>query len=314
MTIAPLARRHTLFALFLLVPTLFALAPLGRLFRLSIDPVNSHLSYIPLIPFVSAGLIYWNRKRIFRDVRTSVVPAIAAFVSGGAIFYIQQIYGSHVTENDHLAALVTAVLAFWLGGFLLSYGVDAFKAGLFPLMFAGLMIPIPDRMLQAFVRLLQHGSSDLVSVLFALTGTPARRVSEVIFALPKVTIEVAEACSGIRSTLVMLLVSLLVAYLCLKSNWTRTTLLIAVIPVSVFKNAVRIVTLTLLAIHYDKGFLTGRLHHEGGALFMIFGLCLMYPVLAVLAKSEKKNPGIQSRTRWEDLEPRPASPTVTIRG
>ena len=44
----------------------------------------------------------------------------------------------------------------------------------------------------------------------------------------------------------------------------------------------------LLAIHFDMGFLNGSLHHEGGVLFMMAGLCLMYPVLALLVRSEEK--------------------------
>ena len=279
-----IARRHALFALFSLALLLFGLVPLSKLLSLA---YNSHLSYVPLIPFISAALIYWNRKRIFVDLRTSAVPAIAAFVIGGAIYYSERTYGSHVAENDYLALMTTAVLALWFGGFLLFYGGAAFRAGLFPLMFMCLMIPIPDRILDGFMRLLQYGSSDLVSVLFTLTGTPATRESDIIFALPKVTIEVGEACSGIRSTLMMLIITLLAAHLCLRSNWRKTALLIAVIPISLFKNAVRIVALTLLAIHYDMGFLTSRLHHDGGMLFIMIGLCLMYPVLVVLVRAEE---------------------------
>ena len=282
-----IAGRHTLFALFSLALLLFALTPLRELLSLSLDWSNSHLSYIPLIPLTSAALICWNRKTIFRDLRTSAVPAMAAFVIGGALYSAGRTYGSHLPENDYLSVMTASVLAFWFGGFLLFYGGAAFRAGLFPVLFLSLMIPIPGRILEGFIRLLQHGSSDLVSVIFTLTGTPAHRETEVIFALPKVRIEVGEACSGIRSTLMMLLTTLVAAHWCLRSNWRKTALIIAVIPVSLFKNAVRIVTLTLLAVHYDMGFLTGSLHHDGGVLFMIGGLCLMYPLLAVLVRSEQ---------------------------
>ena len=284
------ARRHTLFALFWLALILLAQASLRRLLSFSLDWGKTELSYIPLIPLVSAALIYRDRKRIFGDLRTSAVPAMAAFAIGGALYYAERIYGSHLAENDHLALTTAAMLAFWLGGFLLFYGGAAFRAGMFPLMFLALMIPIPERILDGFMRLLQHSSSDLVSVLFTLTGTQAHRESDTIFALPKVTIEVAESCSGIRSTLMMLIITLLAAHLCLRSNWRKISLLIAVIPISLFKNAVRIVTLTLLAVHFDMGFLTGSLHNRGGVLFMIAGLCLMYPVLAVLVRSEDSMP------------------------
>src|SRR5262249_11837673 len=113
--------------------------------------------------------------------------------------------------------------------------------------------------------------------------------SEVVFVLPNLTIQVAEACSGIRSTLGILILTLIASHMFLRSNWRRTALVLAVIPISLVKNAVRIVVLSLLAIRWDMGFITGRLHNEGGVVFMVFGLFLMYPVLALLARSDGKN-------------------------
>jgi exosortase/archaeosortase family protein len=69
-----------------------------------------------------------------------------------------------------------------------------------------------------------------------------------------------------------------------------------VVPVSLFKNAVRIVTLTLLALHVDMSFLTGSLHQDGGIVFMMIGLAILYPFLVLLMRSEEKNlyRGVQS--------------------
>jgi exosortase len=135
----------------------------------------------------------------------------------------------------------------------------------------------------------------MVAVLFAVTGTPAYREGTV-FMLPDLTIEVARECSGIRSTLGILIVTLLAGQLFLKLSWKKAALLIAVIPISLFKNAVRIWTLSLLAIHWDMSFITGRLHHDGGIVFMMIGLGLMYPLLLLLIRSEEKTSpsGVQS--------------------
>jgi exosortase/archaeosortase family protein len=106
--------------------------------------------------------------------------------------------------------------------------------------------------------------------------------------LPGLTIEVAEECSGIRSTLGIFIVTLLGSHLLLKTRLRQAALLLAVVPISLFKNALRIVTLTLLAIHWDMGFITGKLHGEGGIVFMMIGLVLMYPFLVYLMRSEEK--------------------------
>jgi exosortase len=261
-------RRHTFFALFSL--TLAVLAP------------------IHLIPFISGALIYWNRQQIFRaQSGKSILPAAVLLIVGGLLYYSSRIYGTHLNDNDYVGLVMSALIVSWLGGFLLFYGSAAFKAGAFPLLFLLLTVPVPSRIMAEIVWLLQHGSASVVALLFSLTGTPAYRVNDVVFVLPGLTIEVAEACSGIRSTLGILIVTALAGHLSLHSNWKKAALVLLVIPVSLLKNAVRIVTLSLLAIHLDMSFITGNLHHEGGIFFMIFGLCLMYPVLILLMKTEK---------------------------
>jgi len=290
-------RRHALFGLFIAASILVFFKPVWALAALAMDYNESHLSHVGLIPLMSAALIFWNRKKIFLDLRPSVIPAAAAFLTAGALSYLGWTYQTSGAASNYLAAMTAALAFFWYGGFLLFYGAQAFKAALFPLLFLGMMIPMPNGVLAAFVRMLQVGSAEMVSILFAVTGTPAYRATDVVFALPNLSIEVAEACSGIRSTLVMIIITLLAAYLSLKSNWKRTALLAVVIPISLFKNAVRIVTLTLLAIHYDMGFITGSLHHDGGVVFMAAGLVLIYPVLALLVRSEDKKKLIEAGVR-----------------
>ena len=64
--------------------------------------------------------------------------------------------------------------------------------------------------------------------------------------------------------------------------------MLATIPVLFLKNAVRIASLSLLAVHVDKGILDSQLHQEGGIVFLMLGLLLLYPVLAMLVTSEKR--------------------------
>ena len=59
-----------------------------------------------------------------------------------------------------------------------------------------------------------------------------------------------------------------------------------VLPVSIVKNAIRIVTLTLLSVYVDPSFLRGSLHHDGGFVFFLLALAILFPVLLLLQKSE----------------------------
>ena len=61
-----------------------------------------------------------------------------------------------------------------------------------------------------------------------------------------------------------------------------------VIPLSIVKNGIRIATLTLLSLYVDPGFLRGSLHRDGGFVFFFLALAIMFPVLRLLEKSEKR--------------------------
>jgi exosortase len=282
------SQRHTLFAALVAVFALSGIGVIRGIIALSLDLENKHSSYVVLVPIISAVLLFWDRKAAFSNLATSVWPASVAFAASGLLLFAGRTVAGGLDSNDQLSLMTATLVAAIYGAWLLSYGAKAFRTALFPLLFLGLTIPIPSRIMDAIVHFLQMGSADVVSLLFTLTGTPAYRNTDVVFVLPGATIEVAEACSGIRSTLAILLITLLAAHMLLRSNWRRTALMLAVVPISLIKNAVRIVALSLLAIHYDMGFLTGNLHHEGGVVFMMIGLFLEYPVLSLLARSEAK--------------------------
>jgi exosortase len=125
-----------------------------------------------------------------------------------------------------------------------------------------------------------------------------------IFQTPHLSIEVARECSGIRSFISMLILTVLAGHLLLKATWRRLALILVAIPIMIFKNAVRIVTLTLLSIHVDPAILQSRLHQEGGIPFFLMALVLTYPVLKVLMRTERtvaKDTAAQSMLREANL-------------
>jgi exosortase len=288
-------RRTILFGLFCLILLLVAFDPLRRLAQLALNWDNADISYIAVIPFISGALIYWERRTIFSQPQTSIGPAVLMFVVGAILYWLGHTSAATADEKNHLAVMTASVIALFYSGFFVFYGSIVFKAALFPMLFLNLAIPLPTQFLEAFTNFLVRGSAEMVSLLFALTGTPAFREGT-SFVLPRLTISIAPECSGIRSTLGMYIVTLLAAHLLLRSNTRRILLLVAVVPISLFKNAVRIVTLTLLALHVDMSFLTGSLHQEGGIVFMMIGLLLLYPFLVLLIRSEGKSlcGGVQS--------------------
>jgi exosortase len=178
----------------------------------------------------------------------------------------------------------TLIAAAFMG----TYGEEALKQAAFPLTLLALMLPLPSVVIDWVIHGLQVGSTYLSERMFTAVGIPVFR-SGFVLSVPGVSIEVAKECSGINSTFALLLTMLLVARQTLHTFWRRAALLLVVLPLSVIKNAIRIVTLTLLAVKVDPSFLTGRLHHQGGFIFYLLTLVLMFPMLALLKKGERSN-------------------------
>ena len=111
-----------------------------------------------------------------------------------------------------------------------------------------------------------------------------------VFELPGIAIEVAKECSGIRSSLALIITSLIAGYMFLQTGWKRIVLVLAIFPLMLIKNAIRITTISLLAVYVDKSFLTGSfLHSSGGIFFFLIALALLAPFLLYLKKTEKKS-------------------------
>jgi exosortase len=136
--------------------------------------------------------------------------------------------------------------------------------------------------------------------IFKALGIPVFREGFVL-TVPGVAIEVASECSGIRSSMALLITCLLAAYLYLRTSWKILFFALLVIPFSIIKNGIRIATLTLLSLYVDPSFLRGNLHRDGGFVFFLLALAIMFPILRLLEKSEKRE-GPLSEDRGSRVE------------
>jgi exosortase len=257
--------------------------PLSTLIQLAFQ--RDENSHILLLPLVSATLLFLERRKIFSHVETCWAAGSALLVVGALLNWLGRRYATAASQNDQLAITIFSVVVIWIGSFVLCYGLRAFRAGLFPMLFLFLMVPIPDLLLDRAIVWLQVASAEVSYVVFRLVGVPILRTG-FVFELPRVTIEVARECSGIRSSLAMLITSLLAGHLFLRSGWTKVVLTLTTLPLLVIKNGIRIVSLTMLSVYVDPSFLTGRLHRSGGVLFFLLALVILAPVLRLLKKAE----------------------------
>jgi len=278
------ARAHTAFVGLVTFSVLIFWRTFHALVLFSLNHEAS--SHILLIPLVSVYLLWTERSRIFQVVRPSPVRGATLVLAAFALYLLMARQWSVQDPEQFLPGATLAIVLLWLGGFLLCYGVAAWRRARFPLLFLLLMVPLPPALLERSIYLLQQGSTEIAYLLFKAVGVPVLRQG-FILAVPGVTIEVARECSGIRSSVALFITCLLAAHLFLRTKSRMFVFVLLAFPLAIIKNGIRIATLTLLSVYVDPGFLTGRLHHEGGFVFFLLALALLFPVLLLLQKSER---------------------------
>jgi len=276
------SKRWLLFTVWIVVSSFLFAKPLIALVRLSLT--NDDASHLILIPFLTAGLLFMERRTIFNNL---------SFNTGGGIFLFLSVIialsvrfaGDKLPPDLRLTGNSLALILLWITGFAFSFGKAAVKSAYFSFLFLFLTVPLPNFLLERIISLLQAGSAEITEVLFNLTGVPVLR-DGLVFHLARVNIEVARECSGIRSTIALFILALPVVHYSFHSLWRKLFFLTCAFFMMILKNGIRIVTLSLLAMYVDPSFLSGTLHHKGGIVFFLLGLLLLLPVLLLLRRGE----------------------------
>lgn len=281
--VASASKRWMMFAAWIAISSTFFINPLIALLRLSLS--SDDASYLLLIPFLSAWVFFVERKSIMQELSGGAGLGGAILLLGVCVGIGTRLLVPIGSSDLRLTGQILALILLWIGGFAFFFGKTAARAGYFPLLFLFLTVPLPHAISSRSIYLLQVGSAAITGALFDLFGVPALREG-FVFHLAHVNIEVAEECSGIRSSIVLFILALLVVHFSLRSFWKKVLFLACGLFMMILKNGIRIATLTLLAIYIDPGFLTGRLHREGGVVFFLLGLLLLLPVLLWLQHGE----------------------------
>ena len=287
MTGSTLAKQHLIFAGFVLASGLIFWKTWAALIAYSLQ--NESASHILLIPVIAFYLLFAERKRVFLQSGFGIAPGLALVFGAVGVFWLATRLSGK--GNVQLSLEVLALVCLWFGGFVGSYGPKASRAAIFPLLFLLLMVPWPNAVLDPVIRWLQEGSTDVTYAIFKALGVPVFRAGFVL-TVPGVTIEVATECSGIRSSMALLITCLLAAHFCLRTKWRMMLFVLLVIPLSIIKNGIRIATLTLLSLYVNPDFLSGNLHRDGGFVFFFLALAMLFPVLRLLEKTEKRVPSL----------------------
>jgi exosortase len=229
------------------------------------DPNFSHGFFVPAF---SLFLLWQDRSRL-RQIQPApsvwglpiMVMAMCTLVLG--------IFGAELfLSRMSLIVLIAGLTIFFLGWKVL-------RAVLFPLLFLVLMVPLPAIVFSQITFPLQILASKLSAWLLPFLGVPVLREGNVIN-LPAMPLEVAEACSGIRSLLSLTTLAIMYGYLLEKRVAIRVVLALASVPIAVVANGLRIVGTGILVQYWDPDKAEGFFHAFSGWLIFVVSLMMLF--------------------------------------
>jgi len=247
-------------------------------------------SHILLIPFVSAYLLYIRRDQLPRRYVADLPLGMALLAGGLGVLlftYWLNFAGRALADNYYLVLLTLSFLCCLAAGGFFFLGRDWMRAAAFPVAYLIFMVPMPDAMADALESASKYASAEAANLFFHLSGTPFLRAG-LVFQLPNITIEVAQECSGIRSSWVLFITSVLAANLFLKSSWRRVVLVALVIPLAILRNGFRIVVIGLLCVNLGPQMIHSVIHRHGGPVFFVLSLIPFLLLLWWLHKGEAR--------------------------
>ncbi|MGC2657498.1 MAG: exosortase/archaeosortase family protein [Bryobacteraceae bacterium] len=224
------------------------------------DEDMGHGFFVPLV----CAFVVWQRREKLAALTTKPNGWGLVLVVFAACQALAATLGAEL-----FTARVAFVLAIW-GTVLYLGGTRWIRALLFPLLLLFFMIPIPQIIYARLTLSLQMLASQLAEVMIGWMGIPVIRTGNLL-ELPSQTLNIVDACSGIRSLLSLTFLSLVYAYFMDKRVWMRWALLAATVPIAIGANAIR-VALTGLLSEVNVELARGLFHEVEGYIVFVVAL------------------------------------------
>jgi exosortase len=231
------------------------------------DPNFEHGIFVPLF----ALFVLWQDRKKLGAIASAPTWAGLPLVVLGLLMLALGVLGAELFFSR------VSLLILLAGLIILFQGWTFFRAVLFPWAFLILMIPIPNLILQQVTFPLQLLASKVATNLLELVGVPVLRQGNVIV-LASMPLDVAEACSGIRSLLTLVTLAVIYGYLMETRNWVRVVLTLSALPIAVAANGFRIFGTGLLVQYWDPDKAEGFFHTFSGWLIFVVALIMLFAV------------------------------------
>jgi exosortase C (VPDSG-CTERM-specific) len=243
-------------------------------------------SYIPLVPFVALYLLHFRRKTLPTAFRTSIAGSLVLCGVGVLAWLVATRWSGTLSLNDFLGLKALAYVSVIAGGGFLFLGSRWMAAAAFPMAFLIFVVPLPDAAVYWIERASVLASAEVSALFFRMTGTPLLR-DGTVFALPGIVLQIAQECSGIHSSWVLFITSLVASQIFLTSPWRRLILVAFVFPLAIVRNSFRILVIGLLCVYVDPSMIDSYIHRHGGPIFFVLSLGPLFLLLVWLRRQER---------------------------
>lgn len=234
-------------------------------------PDYSHGFLVPLF----AGYLIWDKRKALSAIPVQQTWRGMFLIVFAIILLILGVYGVELfTTRMSFLFLMGGLIWTFFGGRML-------RELRFPLLVLILAIPIPTIIFNHITFPLQLMASRIASDILPMLGVPVLQEGNVI-QLPVMKLEVAEACSGIRSLMSLFALAVFYGYFLERTTTRRTILALASIPIAVAANVVRIVGTGLCVQYWDPDKALGFFHEFSGWVMFVISLCCLYLVHRVM--------------------------------
>lgn len=259
--------------------------PLTDLIRRSMQSELN--SYIPLVPFVSAYVFYLQRHELPSRYRSSIVGTVVLCVVGLALFVAATTLNATLSPNDRLSLITFSYVVLVSAGGFLFLGSEWMAGAALPAAFLMFLVPLPDAAVHWIESASVLASADVAAWFFRMTGTPLLRDGTVL-TLPGIVLQVAHECSGIHSSWILFITSIIASHLFLANPWRRLILVAFVFPLAIARNGFRILVIGLLCVHINPEMINSFIHRQGGPIFFALSLVPLFGLLFWLRRQERR--------------------------
>lgn len=237
---------------------------------------NPNYSHGFLIPFAVAWFLWVKREKLIASVQAPARTGAVLMLAAMAVYMVGLLGAEFFLQRCSMLLFVAGMVAFF-------WGWRCLRETGFVFTLAFLAVPLPAILFNAIAFPLQLKASAWAAGLLRLVGIPVFQQGNIL-QLPQQVLNVAEACSGIRSLISLITLALMVAYFLPIRRWLQAAFVAAAVPVALIANALRIALTGILGKYFGPKYSEGFFHLFSGWLIFLVAFALLLGLASMMSR------------------------------